>query len=331
MRNLLLALVVTVVLIVGAVAGTFAGFVDTEVSRDNTLQMGILDLLISGVPDNLLTQHNDDYQSVGPIISIDDYDPAKGSRDFYLDAYSRSTIDGFLYMHYKDINSTEAGEKDDTVYYRPGNYYCPPAWGCLPTDPNHATSEPEWIAEMGGQVGQFWIGAHDPNLDNDPDKPCWQENMEALQGLGDNYASGVAEHLSIATYKYVDADGMLCDPDVSPKDGKVSGSEKAALIEAGGEEILVTELSGTLQEIECRSVKLGTLEEQERTIIHIQVDVPQIMGPLIDYNGDGVVDDGNPNNGDEDLEDQLLRWWPTNAIQGDMASWDMLFMLTSDP
>ena len=319
MKNIVLSIVVISALVVAGIGGTFAGFVDTEVSRDNYLKIGILDLLISGVPTNVLVQHNDSLpdadppNTIGVIVGVDNFDPQKPSVDLFIDAYSRSTVDGFLYMHYKDVQSVEAGSKDGKVYERSSNSY---VTGTDPTGALLASSEPEWIAEHGlGQVGQTQILANDPAL-------TWQANMALRQGLGEDYASGVADHLSVSTYKYLDANGILTDPDINPTDGKVSGTEKTELVARGGSEVLVTELTGLLKDINSVNTKLGTMKPQTRTMIHVQLDVPQILGPSYDYDGDG---------GAIDADDNILRWWPTNAIQGDKATWDMLFTLTSDP
>ena len=56
---------------------------------------------------------------------------------------------------------------------------------------------------------------------------------------------------------------------------------------------------------------LGFLHTQERTWVHVDVHLQQIECP--------------------DWPDEQTKWWPTNAMQGDIAYWNMLFELTTDP
>lgn len=299
MKNILLSVVVVATLIGAGIGGTFAGFVDTEVSRDNYLEAGILDLLVS-IPPNMHVELNDDptTDTVGAAISVDNFDPAKGSVDFYIDAYSRSTIDGFLYMHFKDVDSVEAGMKDGLVYERSSNSYVVGT----PVGPDFATSEPEWIAEHGGQVGQIIVG--DPDI------------------MGEDYASGVAANLGIVTEVPLEGQSgnVLGNPDTNGDD-QVSATERAAWITNDNRWVIILSLTGLLGVIESNNDFLGTLKPQTKTFIHISLSMPQLLGPELDYDADGDIDD----------DDAILQWWPTNAIQGDKATWDMLFTLTSDP
>ncbi len=298
MKNVLLSVVVVAVLVAAGIGGTFAGFVDTEVSRDNYLEAGILDLLLS-VPPNMGVELNDDpaTNTVGAVIGVDDFDPAKGSRDFYMDAYSRSTIKGFLYMHYKDVDSVEAGIKDGKVYQRSTNSYV----AGTPIGADFASSEPEWIAEHGGQVGQIIVDT--PDI------------------MGEDYASGVSNHLGVITeVPLVGATDVLGNPDTNGDD-QVSAAEHLAWTTNGNVWVTIASLTGLLKDIDSHNDKLGTMLPQTKTFIHISLSMPQILGPALDYDGDSDID----------ADDGILRWWPTNAIQGDKATWDMLITLTSDP
>ena len=300
MKNIVLSIVVVSALVAAGVGGTLAGFVDTEVSRDNYLEAGILDLLVS-VPPAMGVELNDDLvdNTVGAVIGVDNFDPAKGSVDFYMDAFSRSTIDGFLYMHFKDVVSVEDGKKHDLVYERSTNSYVAGS----PIGPETASSEPEWIAEHGmGQVGQTII---DPAV-----------------AMGMDYASGVAANLGVVVeVPKVGASGdILGNPDTNG-DNQVDATEYGNWITDGNRWVTITSLTGLLQDIASQNDMLGTLQSQEKTFIHISLSMPQILGPEMDYDGDGDID----------ADDAIMQWWPTNAIQGDKATWDMLLTLTSDP
>jgi len=49
--------------------------------------------------------------------------------------------------------------------------------------------------------------------------------------------------------------------------------------------------------------------------------VGQISATMRDYDQDGTIGDA---------DDVMLNWWPTNALQGDKATWSMMFELITD-
>jgi hypothetical protein len=289
MKNIVLSVVVVTTLVVAGVGGTFAGFVDTEISQDNFYQAGVSDLLVNGKND-----------PIGPKLQYVHGAPCK-SVDFYVDLYNWGECQGGdLFMHYKHVESIEFGTKNhmgvDYVYDGvsslggdiPDGYRV-----AVPPDPEGPgvwSSEPEKISEVGdGWVGQVYIPAGDPRL------------------MGEDYASGISEHLSVVTQVCDDGlDGILDDADDND-DGQIDATEYAA-----HEWVNIISLSGKLKDIECNKNPLGFLETQHRTWVHITCHLQQIDDP--DWTGD-----------------PQLRYWRTNALQGDKASWDMLFELVTDP
>jgi hypothetical protein len=303
MKNVVLSIVVIAALVAAGIGGTFAGFVDTEVSPGNFIQAGISDLLVNGEND----------PNVPAKIWFDHVTPSK-SIDFWADLYNWGKCQGGdVYLHVKDVISVEAGYKthEGTNYVYNGDYIV----GTDPTGAGVATSEPELGAEEGDfYIGQMWIPFDDPAL------------------MGVDYASGIADHLGlVVTVPLKGATGNeLGNPDTNG-DGDVDAAERAAWETDGNRWKIITELSGKLVDIECTKVYLGFLRTQEMTFVHFDVELQQIEDSLWDTDGDTVGEQDYDQDGDVDADDAQMRWWPTNALQGDYAMWDMLFELTTDP
>lgn len=306
MKNIWLSIVVVGVLVAAGVGGTFAGFVDTEESQGNLIQAGISDLLINGEND----------PDVLAKIYMDCVIPGK-STDFWVDAFNWGhCTGGDLYMHFKDVVSTEAGTKlHDGVEYvyklvrtNPDAYDYVAATGDEPIGAGVWSSEPEKGAEVGGiQVGNVMISTTDPDL------------------MGEDYASGIADNLGLIVtvpYKGQNATTVLGNPDTDGS-GAVDGTEYTDWA-VSNRWAAITGLNGTLSNIACSNVYLGKLLTQEMTFIHVDVVVNQILATMRDYDQDGDTTD--------DPDDIMLNWWPTNALQGDLATWTMMFaLITDDP
>jgi len=328
MKNIFLSVVVVATLVAAGVGGTFAGFVDTEVSEDNSYQAGISDLLINGKND-----------PIGAKLTYVHGAPGK-SVDFWIDAYNWGECQGGdLYMHVKGVLSVEAGTKlhngvryvytglltDGGVGDVPKGYRA--AVGTEPIGSGVWSSEPEKISEVGnGLIAEYLISATNPSL------------------LGEDYASGVSDHLDFFVEVPIRAsDGYLGNPDLPADnpgctpDGDVSAAERTLWVTNGNSWLGITSLSGKLKDIACHKDKLGFLVTQQKTFIHVDVVLQQIYadewvnadGSLwptgtaagVDYDLDGDIDN----------DDFQKAGWPTNALQGDKATWDMLFELITDP
>ena len=302
MKNIFLSVVVVATLIAAGVGGTFAGFVDTEESEGNFIQAGMLDLLVNGKND----------PGIGPKITMSHIIPCI-SQDFWIDLYSWSECQGaYVYMQFKNVLSVEDGAKEYL-----GNSYVYDGVADIedipfgyrasadPTGPGVASTEPELIAEEGGgEFGQVVIGPNNPAL-------TWQENLALRQGLGVDYASGISEHLDVTvTVPLIGTSGnVLGNPDTN-NDGKVDATEKKAWTDNGNRWEIIGSLSGKMDTIKEVKNKLGFLVSQTMTFVHVDVHLQQLE--------------------DKECPNPNVKYWPTNALQGDLATWDMLFELNTD-
>ena len=291
MKSIFLTVLVVTTLTAAGIGGTFAGFVDTEISEGNFYQAGISDLLVNGLND-----------PVGPQLTYVHGAPCK-SVDFWIDVFNWGECQGGdVYLHFKDVVSTEDGTKlfmgEEYIFdneaslgapvpagYRPGSPVGPLTW----------SSEPEKISEFGGGwVDQVWVPIDDPMC------------------MGPDYASGISEHLGVVVEVAVDPNwptyctyDKLVDADTNG-DGTIDPAERAAATWKP-----VDSLCGKLNEIECNKNLLGFLPTQQFGWIHVVVHLQQIDCP------------GWP--------DEQTKYWRTNALQGDMATWSMMFELITDP
>ena len=316
MKNILMSVVVVTTLVAAGLGGTFAGFVDTEVSEGNFVQAGISDLLVNGKND-----------PIGPKLQFVHAAPCK-SVDFWVDIYNWGECQGGdVYMHFKDVDSVEQGTKThmgvEYVYdgVTAGAAGIPDGYRvAVPPEPAGLdvwSSEPEKISEVGdGYIAQYYITDNDTNL------------------LGDDYASGVSAHLDIVVEVCDDGENGILDDADDNGDGAISAAERAA-----HDWVIIDGLSGKLKDIECQKKHLGFLATQQYGWIHIDVHLQQIYAEEwydaqdriwgsanstavgVDYDGDGDTDD----------DDFQKAGWPTNALQGDKATWAMLFELITDP
>lgn len=210
-------------------------------------------------------------------------------------------------MQFKDLVSEENGAKlhlgVEYVYdgVAPGDpligvpYGYRAAVGDEPKGPDVWSSEPEKIAEVGdGYVGQIYVPFDHPAL------------------LGEDYASGISDHLDVSvSVPLKGATGeILGNPDTNG-DGFVDATEQAAWTTAGNRWLEIASLAGKLVDIATKKDALGFLETQAMTFVHVDVHLQQIE--CIPW------------------PDDQTKYWPTNALQGDRATWSMMFELIADP
>ena len=207
-------------------------------------------------------------------------------------------------MQFKDVLSEESGAKThlgaEYVYDGtstvgggiPDGYRL--AVGDEPKGAGVWSSEPEKISEVGdGMVAQYYIPSNHPCL------------------LGEDYGSGIADHLDVkVTVPLKGKTGNeLGNPDTD-KNGSVSATEYTTWGVANRWEPIAS-LSGKLAIISLKKNYLGNLKTQEMTFVHIDVHLQQLECP--------------------DWPDEQTKYWPTNALQGDKATWSMMWELTTDP
>jgi hypothetical protein len=249
----------------------------------------------AGVSDLLVNGKND---PIGPKIQFVHAAPCK-SVDYYIDLYNWGECQGGdAWIHLKNVDSREAGTKEhmgvEYVYD-----------GLEPETADHPMGYREavgdepvgpgvWSSEPEkiAEVGDGFVG----QVYIDPANPMV---------MGEDYASGISEHLDVVIEVCDDGlDGILDDAD-DDGDGTVSAAEYAA------HEWKII-LAGKLATLECQKTYLGFLATQEFTHIHVDLHIQQIEDPA--WPGD-----------------PQLMYWPSNALQGDIATFDMLFELITDP
>jgi hypothetical protein len=117
MKNIFLSVVVISALVVAGIGGTLADFSDSEEEMGDTLQAGSMDLKVNGLNDPDILPF-----AVRGMIPDKLYDVTKT-------VANAGTIDGWLYIHIKNVTCEETDDKG----FKP---------------------EPEIVAELGGKHGQ---------------------------------------------------------------------------------------------------------------------------------------------------------------------------------
>jgi hypothetical protein len=117
MKNIFLSVVVISALVVAGIGGTLADFSDSEEEMGDTLQAGSMDLKVNGLNDPDILPF-----AVRGMVPDKWYDVTKT-------VANAGTIDGWLYIHIKNVLCEETDDKG----FKP---------------------EPEIVAEQGGKHGQ---------------------------------------------------------------------------------------------------------------------------------------------------------------------------------
>jgi predicted ribosomally synthesized peptide with SipW-like signal peptide len=128
MKSIFLSVVVIAALVLAGVGGTLADFSDSEEEMGDTIQAGSLDLKVDGMDD----------PNIQPI-TITGMVPEKSYHHEKV-IQNVGTIDGWLYIHVKNVECIETNDKDlngDGVITAPED-----------------NPEPENVAELGGKHGQ---------------------------------------------------------------------------------------------------------------------------------------------------------------------------------
>lgn len=143
MRNIVLSLIVVAVLVTAGMGGAFAGFSDSEISRNNKITTGSLDLKVNGGDDAPWGS------GVDTIIDVVDVMPCKYySANVTVANFGQaknpdgSNETAYLYLHLKEICCLNVAPTH-------GGYQAPDGSGLKP--------EPELVAEYYGWIDQFYI------------------------------------------------------------------------------------------------------------------------------------------------------------------------------
>lgn len=147
MRSIILAVVAIVALSVAGLGGTLAGFSDSEISQDNYIVTGALDLKVNGEDDPPWGE------GVGPKVELDHMTPCVWYH-YYIDVRNDGQCDNEpdLYIHFKNFKCSNVEPDHGGIVAgegRPGFPVEPPDYGVKP--------EPELVAEYGGLVDQRWV------------------------------------------------------------------------------------------------------------------------------------------------------------------------------
>ena len=129
MRNIFLTVVVVCALAVASIGGVFADYQDIEVSSNNYIESGDLDLKVS-YPSGAGAVWYD--TPVPAVIHGDNFMPECTDKSFHFDLHNAGIYEqgtGYVYIHFKNLVFTDTGKP-----------------------------EPENVAELGGVIGELADG-----------------------------------------------------------------------------------------------------------------------------------------------------------------------------
>jgi len=153
-KNLILAVVVVVTLALAGVGGVFATWSDSEVSFNNTIKTGSLDLKVNGADDAPWGT------GVPAKVNVVDMIPGKFYGPYEVELWNAGQGDfpSHAYLHVKDIVCSNVLPKVNT-YPNGGSAYWPAGESTGYPDPSTGLPysgdlkpEPELVAEYGGKV-----------------------------------------------------------------------------------------------------------------------------------------------------------------------------------
>jgi predicted ribosomally synthesized peptide with SipW-like signal peptide len=283
MKNILLSVVVVAVLVAGGIGGTLAHFSDTEESFNNYIQTDEMDLKVSTV---MLTdtgwvslEEYDDKpygKGVPALIHQDDFMVPCRDYSFHFDLHNVSEATrGLAYLHLKNPRCVD-----------------------IPTKNGSAKSEPELVAELGGQLGQVQV----PGIG---DIPCFLSRAIEVVSIE-------IESMNGTQLKVVDLSPYNTD-NASPN------------------MVMINELI-------CHNIPLIEIPPCNSVVVLVRfhlIDLDEdpliasglIPAPANPAPGDGGYFDGT----DPDIKLKCWDHWPSNAFQKDRLLFDILFSLAQVP
>ena len=158
-RNVILAVVVVVALVIAGTSGVFATWSDSEVSFNNTIRTGSLDLKVNGADDAPWGT------GVPPKVEIDCMVPGKWYGPFEVELWNAGICEfpSHAFIHVKDLVCTNAEPKVNS-YPDGGSTYWPAGETTGYPDPStgqpysgQLKPEPELVAEYGGKIDCTWV------------------------------------------------------------------------------------------------------------------------------------------------------------------------------
>jgi len=158
-KSVILAVVVVVALVIAGTSGVFATWSDSEVSFNNTIRTGSLDLKVNGADDAPWGT------GVPPKVEIDCMVPGKWYGPFEVELWNAGICEfpSHAFIHVKDLVCTNAEPKVNS-YPDGGSTYWPAGETTGYPDPStgqpysgQLKPEPELVAEYGGKVDCTWV------------------------------------------------------------------------------------------------------------------------------------------------------------------------------
>jgi predicted ribosomally synthesized peptide with SipW-like signal peptide len=158
-KNVILAVVVVVALVVAGTGGVFATWSDSEVSESNIIRTGSLDLKVNGADDAPWGT------GVPPKVEIDCMVPGKWYGPFEVELWNAGVCEfpSHAFIHVKDLFCTNAEPKVNQ-YPDGGSAFWPAGETTGYPDPStgepysgQLKPEPELVAEYGGKVDCTWV------------------------------------------------------------------------------------------------------------------------------------------------------------------------------
>jgi hypothetical protein len=199
MRNVILAAVLVVSLLIGGMGGTFATWSDSETSLDNYIATGSVDLKVNDRDDAPWGE------GVEAIIQVDDVIPCKVYGPYVVTLWNASQDGMPPAQAFLDIKNAECSNVDP----KPGSGYICPTTGDL-------KPEPELVAEFGGKVN------------------C--QDVPGVGILGDNCSMGSHTRLWVSDNPALvpDKDAPYPDPAflIDDKIGNIVGEQELGELEA---------------------------------------------------------------------------------------------------
>jgi predicted ribosomally synthesized peptide with SipW-like signal peptide len=167
MKNVVLSIVIVATLVAAGIGGTLADFSDIEVSEDNYFNIGALDLAVSSEDG---TVYNGD--NVPAFVEYEGAYPCS-DKSYFIDIHNYGQGTQFkprAYIHFKNVLCHWVYPKMNYMWVNldgteadPANIPTPPTgttWeeGMQGTGYPKPVTEPEYVAEYGGLVGELADG-----------------------------------------------------------------------------------------------------------------------------------------------------------------------------
>jgi len=153
-KHIILAVVVVVALVVAGTGGVFATWSDSEVSEDNVIRTGALDLKVNGADDAPWGQ------GVPSKVAIECMVPEKLYGPFEVELWNAGICEfpSATFIHFKDYECFNIEPKVNP-YPEGGSAYWPPreTTGYVCPVTGDLKPEPELVAEFGGKVDCTYV------------------------------------------------------------------------------------------------------------------------------------------------------------------------------